>query len=182
MTIPNYITLFRFVLVPAVIFAILTAHPGWALAGFVTAGISDAVDGFIARSFNQYSALGRYLDPVADKTLLVSVFVVFGIEQVLPLWLVLLVVSRDALIVGGVLLSAIIGNPVTVQPLMVSKANTLAQIVLASLVLAENAFGDLVPGLRMLLVVVVALLTAASATAYLVTWSRHMGDLAEGDE
>lgn len=181
MTIPNYITLFRFVLVPAVIFAIMTEHHVWAFTGFIVAGVSDAVDGAIARSFNQTSALGRYLDPVADKALLVSVFVVLGIQQIVPLWLVMMVVSRDALIIGGVLLSTIIGNPVAVRPLMVSKINTLAQITLAGLALAEDAFGELIPGFHDFLVIVVALLTAASATAYLVIWSRHMGGYAESD-
>ena len=180
-TIPNYITLFRFVLVPAVIFAILTERPGWALAGFVVAGVSDGVDGFIARNFNQSSDLGRYLDPVADKTLLVSVFVVLGLEQVLPLWVVMLVVSRDLLIVGAVLLSTIMGNPVKVHPLMVSKANTVAQIGLATLALAETTFDTAVPGLRVALEVAVALLTIASAAAYFVGWSRHMSGLAENE-
>lgn len=134
-TIPNMITLLRLLLVPAVILALLTGRMEWALAGFLVAGVSDAVDGFIARKFNQRSELGAYLDPMADKLLLVSVFVVLGYMGELPLWLVVAAVSRDALIVGAVLLSTIMAHPVAVKPLVVSKANTAVQIVLAAFVL-----------------------------------------------
>ena len=82
MTIPNIITLIRFLLVPAVVFALLTGEMGWALVGFLVAGISDGVDGFIARQFDQRSELGAYLDPMADKLLLVSVFVVLSTQLI----------------------------------------------------------------------------------------------------
>ena len=95
MTIPNLITILRFLLVPGVVFALLTDKMGWALAGFLVAGISDGIDGFIARQFNQRTELGAYLDPMADKVLLASVFVVLGYMGELPLWLVIAAVSRD---------------------------------------------------------------------------------------
>lgn len=179
MTVPNIITLIRFFLVPAVILALLQGRVGWALAGFFAAGVSDGVDGFIARQFNQRTALGAYLDPIADKLLLVSVFVVLGLMNELPLWLVIAVVTRDALIIGGVLLSTIMGNPVEMKPLMVSKANTAVQIVLAGVVLAELAFATEVWPLRPALIWLTALLTVASAGAYLVGWLRHMAGYAE---
>ena len=113
-TIPNFITIFRFLLVPAVVYALLNGEMGWALAGFVVAGVSDGVDGFIARQFDQRSELGAYLDPMADKLLLVSVFVVLGYMGELPLWLVVAAVSRDALIVSAVVLSTVMGRPVEV--------------------------------------------------------------------
>lgn len=131
LTIPNLITILRFVLVPAVVLAMLNMRWDWAFAGFLVAGISDGVDGFIARRFNQHSRLGAYLDPMADKVLLVSVFVVMGFIGQLPLWLVVTMVSRDALIICAVLLSTIMAHPVEMKPLYVSKANTAAQIVLA---------------------------------------------------
>jgi cardiolipin synthase (CMP-forming) len=175
LTIPNFITLVRFLLVPAVVFALLTNEVRWAFAGFVAAAVSDGVDGFIARQFNQRSELGAYLDPIADKLLLVSVFVVLGYMGHLPLWLVVAAVSRDGLIVGGVLLSAIMGQPVAMKPLFVSKANTLVQLVLAALVLADLSFsfslGPIYPGL----VYLSGLLTVASGAAYLVGWIKHMG-------
>ena len=180
MTVANLITILRFFLVPAVVWALLTHEVEWAFAGFVIAGISDAIDGFVARQFNQRSELGAYLDPMADKLLLVSVFVVLGFMNELPVWLVVAAVSRDALIVGAVLLATIMGKPVAVKPLFVSKANTAVQIVLAGIVLAELTFGLSMGPTRQLLVVLSGLLTAASAGAYLVPWLRHMAGNGEG--
>src|SRR5918998_3789576 len=93
---------------------------------FVLAGISDAADGFIAKRFSAASELGAYLDPVADKALLVSVFVTLGFKGALPAWLIVLVVSRDILIIGGILIAYLIGSPMAVHPLWVSKFNTAA--------------------------------------------------------
>lgn len=181
MTIPNLITIMRFLLVPAVIYALLSGDVGWAFVYFLIAGISDGVDGFIARKFNQRSQLGAYLDPMADKLLLVSVFVVLGYMGELPLWLVIVAVSRDALIVGAVMLSTVMGHPVVVRPLFVSKANTAVQIVLASTVLAELAFTTSFGILREGLIYLSGALTAASAAAYLVAWLKHMAGYAESD-
>lgn len=182
MTLPNLISLFRFFLVPAVVLALLSDAPGWALACFVVAGASDGVDGWIARRFDQRSELGAYLDAIADKLLLVSVFVVLGYEGHLPLWLVVLAVSRDGLIVGAVMLSTIMGNPVEIKPLFVSKANTAVQIVLAGLVLFELAFGVFLGPARGVLVVLSGLLTGASAAAYLLGWLKHMGGYGENPD
>jgi cardiolipin synthase len=180
LTIANLITVLRFLLVPVVVLALLQSRVDWAFAGFLIAGISDGVDGFIARQFNQRSELGAYLDPMADKLLLVSVFVVLGFMGELPLWLVIAAVSRDALIVGAVLLATIMGKPVAMKPLYVSKANTAMQIVLAAVVLAELAFGFSLGLVRQLLIVLCGLLTVASAGAYLVPWLRHMAGNGEG--
>ena len=181
MTVANMITMMRFILVPGVVFALLTGENAWAFAGFVVAGVSDGVDGFVARQFNQRTELGAYLDPMADKLLLVSVFVVFGFMGELPLWLVILAVSRDALIICAVLLSTVMGNPVEMRPFFVSKMNTAVQIVLSAIVLAELAFGPRLGMLREALVYVCGLLTIASAGAYLVAWSRHMKGYGEGE-
>jgi cardiolipin synthase (CMP-forming) len=176
MTIPNYITILRLLLVPFVIWAMLSGKEAIALVAFIAAGVSDGVDGFIARRYNMKSELGTYLDPVADKLLLVSVFIVLAIQGFLPLWLVAMVVFRDALIVSAVMLSTVMGNPVEMKPLFVSKANTAAQILLATLVLAHHGFdldGELV---IQAFIGAVTLLTTASTAAYLVTWLKHMAD------
>ena len=174
MTIANLITIMRFLLVPAVVFALLSNRVGLAFAGFLIAGISDAVDGFVARHFNQRTELGAYLDPAADKLLLISVFVVLGYMGELPLWLVIAAVSRDALIIGAVLLSTIMARPVAMKPLYVSKANTAVQIVVAAVVLADLAFGAGFDVIRQGLILLCGVLTVASAGAYLVGWLRHM--------
>lgn len=174
MTIPNFITLTRFLMVPAVVYALLLGATMPAFVIFVVAGISDAVDGFIARQFNQQSELGAYLDPIADKLLLVTVFIMLAILGYLPHWLVVLVVSRDVLIVIAVILSSLMARPVEVKPLFVSKANTACQIALAAVVLAELAFGTTFGGLREILIYGVAALTILSAGAYLRVWANHM--------
>ncbi|MCX7670141.1 MAG: CDP-alcohol phosphatidyltransferase family protein [Anaerolineae bacterium] len=166
----------RLLLVPFVVWAMLDGRELAALLGFVAAGLSDGVDGFIARRWNMKSELGAYLDPVADKLLLVSVFVVLAYQGLLPLWLVAIVVFRDALIVSAVMLSAVMDNPVEMRPLFVSKANTAAQITLAALVLGLQGFDWTADLAVMGLSAIVALLTAVSTAAYLVTWLKHMAD------
>ncbi|HEX2656015.1 MAG TPA: CDP-alcohol phosphatidyltransferase family protein, partial [Xanthobacteraceae bacterium] len=140
MSIPNLITLARILSVPLVVWAIASGEMLIAFLLFVAAGISDAVDGFLAKRFNMASELGAYLDPLADKTLLVSIYVSLGITGAIPLWLVILVASRDFMIVGAVMLSWLVGRPIAVRPLMISKLNTAAQIVFAGLVLAALGF------------------------------------------
>src|SRR5690606_16906862 len=107
MTLPNFITIARFIMVPMVILAMMKDQMLAAFLLFMLAGISDGLDGFIARQFNQKSELGSWLDPLADKFLLVSVFIMLGWLEVLPIWLVIFAVSRDGLIVGAVVLSGL---------------------------------------------------------------------------
>lgn len=174
-TIPNLITIARLFLVPLTIWLLVSGEPTLAFWVFLIAGISDGIDGFIARQFNQHSRLGTYLDPLADKALLVSIYVTFAILGELPVWLAILVVSRDFLIVGGVVLALLLGRPIAMRPRIISKTNTLAQIALASLVLADQAFSLGLAGVTSALVVLVGLLTLASAGVYVVDWVRHMG-------
>ena len=131
--------------------------------------------GFLAVDvFDQRSELGAYLDPVADKALLVATFVVLGILLELPLWLVVLVVSRDALILGAVLLASLMANPIAIRPLLISKANTAVQIALVVWTLGELAWGARVPAIHEGLVAAATALTVLSGIAYLRAWSAHM--------
>jgi cardiolipin synthase len=119
--------------------------------------------------------LGAYLDPLADKAMIVSIYVALGIAGNIPHWLVILVVSRDLLIVGGVLFSWLIDKPVGVKPHWVSKLNTAAQLLLVGLALGALGFGfDAGWGL-IALMAVVTILTLASVAVYLREWVRHMG-------
>jgi len=171
--IPNSLTLARIILVPVIVWLIISHEMAAAFVLFLLAGLSDAADGYLAKRFGWHTELGTYLDPIADKALLVSVYVTLGFTNHLPVWLVIAVVSRDILIVGAFILSWILSRPVTVYPLLVSKANTLAQLVLASLVLAELGLG-----LRLELVTVCIWITGAltilSATAYFWGWLKQM--------
>jgi len=182
LNLPNLITIARILLVPVMVWAIASHALGIAFVLFVVAGLSDAVDGFLAKRFGMTSELGAYLDPLADKVLIVSIYVSLGIIEAIPRWLVILVVSRDLLIVGGIMLSMILGNPMKVRPLMVSKLNTVAQIVFAAVVLAALGFrfdGETARMAMTLLMGAVTLLTLLSIGFYLQEWVRHMSVTAQ---
>ena len=173
---PNIITMGRLFLVPVIVATITGGRWVEAFAGFVIAGISDALDGWLAKTFALRTELGAYLDPVADKTLLVAIYVALGIAGAIPPWLAILVVSRDIMIIGAILLSWVLGKPVHIRPLFVSKVNTTVQIAFATLVLALKAFAwNLPEAVFTGSVAIVAALTLASASAYLGPWVRHMG-------
>jgi len=172
--IPNILTLARIVLVPLVIWLIITHEMTAAFVLFLLAGFSDAADGYLAKRFQWRTELGAYLDPIADKLLLMSIYITLGFSNHLPAWLVIAVVSRDILIIGAFLLSWVLSRPVPIHPLLVSKANTLAQIVLAGLVLAELGLGLGLESLVRILVPVTGALTILSAGAYFWGWLAHM--------
>ena len=174
MSIPNLITLGRILLVPVVVWAISSGAMWAAFVLFLAAGVSDAVDGYLAKRFGMTTVLGAYLDPLADKALIVSIYVTLGISGVIPHWLVILVVSRDIMIVGGVMLSWLVGSPVKVKPLLVSKLNTVAQIAFACVVLGSLGFGIEAGTLTLVLMGLVAALTLLSVAAYVAEWIRHM--------
>src|SRR5215204_7340615 len=140
MTIPNLITIFRLILVPIVIVMIMQGRWATAFVLFVVAGVSDGIDGFIARRFDMRSEFGAYLDPLADKALLVSIYVTLSVTGVLPSWLAITVVSRDIMIVAAIIVSRLMERPVAIKPLFISKLNTAAQIAFAALVLGTKAF------------------------------------------
>ncbi len=180
LSIPNLITLARILTVPLVVWAISSGEMLIAFILFVAAGISDAIDGFLAKRFNMASEIGAYLDPIADKALIVSIYVSLGIAGAIPGWLVIFVVSRDIMIVGAVILTWLIGRPMEMKPLRVSKLNTVAQIVFACLVLGSLAFKFGLGLLYPLAMTAVAVLTFLSIAFYLAEWIRHVGSTEEG--
>jgi len=172
-TLPNAITLARLCAVPGAVWLIVQGRLDMAFWVFVAAGASDGLDGWLARVRNTRSRLGAILDPVADKALLVSTYVSLAAIGVLPDWLAILVVFRDLLIVGGVLLLYVLGEPPQIRPLMVSKVNTVAQIILAAgaLLLAGYGWGD--AWALEAMVVAVTATTIASGAAYVVQTARR---------
>lgn len=180
MNIPNLITLGRILLVPVIVWAITSGQMAIAFVLFFIAGLSDAVDGFLAKRFNMQSEIGALLDPLADKCLLVSIYVALGITADIPRWLVILVVSRDIIIVGAVIVSWLLDRPIPMKPLMVSKLNTVAQVVYAGLVLMALGFGFVIWPFDIILMAIVAALTLSSVGFYLVEWVRHMSELEPG--
>jgi cardiolipin synthase len=176
-SIPNIITLGRILLVPIIVWAIVSSQMEIAFAIFVIAGVSDAIDGFLAKRFNMTSELGALLDPLADKALLVSIYVALGIWGAIPRWLVILVVSRDIMIVTAVIVSWLFDKPIPMKPLMVSKLNTAAQVAFAALVLAALGFGFNPAPYDLILTGFVTAFTLASVSLYLVEWVRHMSTI-----
>lgn len=181
LNIPNFISLGRVLSVPVVFWLLLSGRYQAAFVLFVIAGISDAVDGWLAKTYHWQTELGAYLDPLADKLLIVCIFVAMGWRGELPLWLVIAVVSRDLLIVTGVMLAWLLDQPVRIRPLAVSKANTFAQLLLASVVLADAGFQLGLGWARDTLVYATGFLTMASLWAYTVTWVRHMQGIEPSD-
>ena len=178
---PNSITLARLFCVPIVVWLILVDRMAAAFWVSLAAALSDAIDGIIAKRFRMVTVLGGFLDPIADKALLVCVYVALGHQDYLPVWLVIMVVFRDALIVGGALLFHTLTQSLTMKPLMISKLNTTAQLSLAVVVLGSAAFGLDDLAVRQVLVYVVAATTLASGLAYVVGWTRLASEMEVND-
>jgi cardiolipin synthase len=175
--IPNFITLARAISVPVIFWLLVNGHSRTAFFVFLIAGVSDAVDGFLAKRFNMTSELGALLDPLADKALLVSIYVSLGIWGAVPLWIVILVVSRDIMIVAAVIVSWLFDKPIPMKPLMVSKLNTVAQVAFAALVLASLGFNFKPTPYDLILMGFVTVFTLVSVSLYLVEWVRHMSTI-----
>lgn len=181
MSIPNLITLARILLVPVVVWAIAAGAMDLAFLLFLVAAISDAVDGFLAKRFGMKTELGAYLDPLADKVMIVSIYITLGVTGTIPFWLVILVASRDIMIVGAIILSWLVDQPVEIKPHAVSKANTAVQLFYACLVLASNGYKfDAEPVLTVVMALVAGL-TLLSVAFYVATWVRHMGSSGSAD-
>ncbi len=163
--VPNAITFARLCAVPAAVWLVLRSHTGWAFFVFAAAGISDAIDGALARRLGP-THIGALLDPIADKALLVSMYVTLAAVDLLPDWLAILVVFRDLLIVGGVIAMSVLGHKLHIRPLLISKINTTLQLLLVGLVLLLSGFGLSQPPLVRVLVFLVAASTLLSGAAY----------------
>ncbi|MCW5730505.1 MAG: CDP-alcohol phosphatidyltransferase family protein [Alphaproteobacteria bacterium] len=175
MNLPNFISLARLLSVPLIVWLILQEAWTAAFLVFLAAGISDAVDGYIATRFQMRTDLGSFLDPLADKALLVGIYVTLGVKGELPAWLVILVVSRDMLLIGGTLLSLVMETEVVIRPLFISKLNTVCQIALAVVVLAALG-GFALPWVPAWpFIWLVAATTLLSGAGYLVQWARAQG-------
>ncbi len=172
LNLPNLITLARLLSVPLAIWLIISSDYGAAFWVFVAAGVSDALDGYIAKRFDRRTRLGALLDPIADKSLLMSVYVTLGYAGQLPDWLVIVVVFRDVMIVGGFVLIQASTPARQFDPLYISKINTTLQIVLVAFVLARLGLGAGDGPLTVILVSAVAVTTVLSGMSYFVRWAR----------
>jgi cardiolipin synthase len=172
LTLANQLTILRIVLTPAFVLLVVYGYLGWALIVFGTAGITDALDGLIARRAGQRTALGAWLDPMADKLLLVTTFVVLTVPGVpltnhLPLWLTVLVISRDVVIVGVVAIVTLAAGPRNFRPSMLGKFATATFIVTSVVVMYFNYLGRTSPAVDLMIWLSLAL-TIASEADYFV--------------
>ena len=171
--IPNILTLFRFLLVPPVVFYMLDKRFEPALVLFALAGFSDALDGYLARHYHWTSRIGALMDPLADKLLMVSSFLTLGWLGLLPYWLVGLVILRDVVIVIGAIIYNARIEQVEADPSIVSKLNTLAQILLVLSVMFSHAV-TMLPAFWIDALIYSVLVTILwSGIGYVWTWGRR---------
>lgn len=178
LNIPNLLTLGRIFSVPVLVWLVLIHELNWAFWLFVAAGISDGLDGYLAKQMNAQTKIGAFLDPLADKFLVVSIFIVLGVQDLLPVWLVIMVSFRDLAIVVGATLIELVTHDLKMSPNFSSKINTTVQILLVSAVLAVhglevNDFMNVVDGL----IYITALTTILSGMIYLYQWGLTIGQI-----
>jgi len=147
LTVANQLTLLRIALVPAFVLLVVYGYLGWALLVFGTAGITDALDGLIARMAGQRTSIGAWLDPMADKLLMVTTFIILSVPGIpltnhVPLWLTVAVISRDVVIIGVVAIVNLAVGPRTFKPSMWGKMTTAAYILTAVVVMYFNFRGE----------------------------------------
>lgn len=171
--IPNWITGLRILLVAPFLWALLEERYSAALLLFIIAGVSDALDGFLAKYFGWTSELGGLLDPIADKLLLMGAILALGWLNELPGWLVALVVLRDALIVGGAVSYHLLIERFQAAPLMISKLNTLMQLLLVCAVIVHYGLLPLPETVLSGLIAVTTLTTLWSGAAYIWQWGQR---------
>lgn len=179
--IPNLISLARLLSVPLTVWLIMKGEIYVAFWIFILAGMSDAVDGFVAKKFNLQTELGSYLDPIADKALLVSVFITLGQVGYLDSWLVLLVVFRDGLILVGAFLYYLIYQNLSMEPLLISKVNTTAQFSLVTLVLGLHGYAVFDSTIIDIMVYIVAATTVMSGAIYVGIWGMRAARTEPGE-
>ena len=174
MNLPNLITISRLLLTPYIVWLLLIESYFLGFIFFLISGISDALDGFIAKRFNQKTLLGSYLDPIADKFLIVSAIVLLGYNGYVPIWLIIIIVSRDIAIFGAVIISWMLGTNLRIEPLIISKINTFLQlfyIVMTFTVILNNEFlTELILSIHDVTTYLIAVSTILSWLFYLRVW------------
>lgn len=169
---PNALTVLRLVAAPATAALLLYDHYGAAFAIFLFAGISDLVDGYLAKRYGLATRLGRYLDPAADKALMFTCFLVLALQQIVPVWLAAIVIGRDVIMIAAVGAAKLMNVPLTVMPLPIGKLTAVLQVAFVGVQLFVLAFEIDIGELQRWLALVVAMVTVASAFVYSSLWLR----------
>lgn len=173
--IPNIISLFRLFSTPFIIWFILNNKMLTALILFIIAGISDVLDGFIARATNSHSFLGAYIDPIADKVLITSIYLLLGYKNLIPQWLIFPIIFRDIMIISGIAFSSIYKKrSLKIKPLFISKINTLLQIMLVIQILMFKALDITHINYTKVLSIIVLFTTITSGICYIKLWINFL--------
>jgi cardiolipin synthase len=170
MNLPNLLTILRILLIPFFIIALSYQYQGLALVVFACAGLTDALDGFIARTFQQKTLIGAYLDPIADKLLLGTSFVtltVLSFPNKIPFWLTIVIISRDVIILLGIAILFMLGKKLVIAPSLLGKSTTFFQILIIAVVLLFNYLARPIPQLITLLAWITLAVTVVSGLDYL---------------
>ncbi len=168
---PNCISLLRIFAVPLTVYLLLSQQMTAAFWLIIVAGVSDGLDGYLAKRLNAVTLIGTYLDPLADKTMLIAVCLCLAHLGYLPCWIIALAILRDLLILGGVLLSNVLELELSVDPILISKLNTVLQIIMVAFALGREAMGWDLLHVMSALVYLVAVTTIVSGTLYLARWT-----------
>ncbi len=171
--IPNIISIFRIILVLPIAYLLLNEAWVQALALIFIAGISDALDGFLARTFHWQSELGSILDPIADKLLLVIIFVTLAYRDVIPNWLAFIVIARDVVILGGAISYQWLTQDLKIEPLLSSKINTALQIIFVLALMYHLAISPIPQTLMLLLQTLVVIMVMYSGFKYVICWTSY---------
>ena len=179
--IPNAISIIRIILVIPIAFCLWSQNYITALLLFLVGGLSDGLDGFLARRYHWETKLGVILDPMGDKLMMLTAYLLLGWYQLLPWWLVALVIGRDLIIVIGTLLYRRIIGEAKLKPLFISKLNTAVQIILVLIVMLSQVIN--IPSLVIdSLIWLVAVTTVLSGYAYINEWGRRSYRILKGKE
>lgn len=175
MNIPNCITIIRILLIPLLVILLLEGRILAAFWVFVVAGVSDGLDGFLARALKQKTEFGAFIDPLADKLLLITSFITLAVLDIVPNWLTVVVVSRDVLILGGIGILMLFGRAIAFRPSLLSKATTFLQLATVVFHLGQEYFTPLLWA-RVGLISLTAICTILSGVHYIVIGFRILGN------
>lgn len=180
MNIPNLLTLLRILLVPLIVIFLIDGEYLKALITFFISGITDALDGFLARLLHQKTILGAYLDPIADKALLITCFLTLSIEGIIPGWLTVVVISRDVIILTGTFILFMMSVSFEIKPILISKITTALQIITVLLVLVLKSLpGSFDYSWILFLYWMTAIFTIVSGLKYISVGMRHHNHASE---
>jgi len=171
MNLPNMMTLIRVLLIPVFVILIINKFFEWALVTFAVAGITDGIDGMVARITHKRTELGAYLDPIADKLLLMAAFVTLAIIEIIPSWLTVIVITRDVIILVGFLVLLLTNYRPKIRPSLISKVNTDFQITTIILVLMAR-YNPIFQQLSTIAIYGTTLFTIVSGSHYIYVGTR----------